>query len=248
MDTSSKIIGIIPARYQSSRFPGKPLAEIFGKPMFWHVYTQAKKCTLFSDIVVATDDDRIYTSAKQHQVPVIMTASTHQSGTDRVFEAAKHMNVSADTIVVNIQGDEPALNPDMLTELVLPFKDPQLQVCTLARWLDENEALIPDRVKVVMDNQNDALYFSRFPIPYPANKTNIIYYGHIGLYAFRFYILEQFVSWPLGRLEQSEKLEQLRLLEHGISIHVVITEHKSMGVDRPEDIEIVKRMMGDTNE
>ncbi|MBW2240305.1 MAG: 3-deoxy-manno-octulosonate cytidylyltransferase [Deltaproteobacteria bacterium] len=211
--------GIIPARYGSTRFPGKPLADILGKPMFWHVFKRASRCNEIHQVILATDDKRIVSAAKTLDVPVVMTRSDHASGTDRVLEAAEKLNVPENAVVVNIQGDEPAHEPAMLTELVLPFSD---------------------------SKDGRALYFSRSPIPYHRDQQKGEFYGHIGLYAFRMNILRQFVAMGPSDLELTEKLEQLRLLESGIPIHVVKTEHRSFGVDRPSDIETVTQIiMGD---
>jgi 3-deoxy-manno-octulosonate cytidylyltransferase (CMP-KDO synthetase) len=201
--------GIIPARYGSKRFQGKPLARILGKPMFWHVYERARKCPELSQIVLATDDDC----------------------------------VPGDAVVVNIQGDEPTLEPAMLSELVQPFESPEIHVTTLARKIHPKEAENPDLVKVVFAKDHKALYFSRSPVPANRNGKEDELYGHIGLYAFRMKILRQFVILGPSRLEAIEKLEQLRLLENGIPIHVVITNHQSIGVDRPEDIKTVSKIL-----
>ena len=229
--------GIIPARYASTRFPGKPMADILGKPMFWHVYQQARKCSHLKRVVLATDDKRIFSAAEQYDIPVVMTRDDHPSGTDRVLEAATLIQVPESAVVVNIQGDEPTLDPGMLTELVQPFENKEIRVTTLANKIDKNEAANPNRVKVVLARNQNALYFSRSPIPYPRDNERATYYGHVGLYAFRMDTLKQFVRMDTGVLENTEKLEQLRLLENNIPIHVVLTEHQSTGVDLPEDIE-----------
>jgi 3-deoxy-manno-octulosonate cytidylyltransferase (CMP-KDO synthetase) len=243
MSKLPKCFGIIPARYGSTRFPGKPLVNILGKPMFWHVYHRAEQCTLFSKIVLATDDSRIATAAKKYQIPAILTRDDHPSGTDRILEAAEFMQVPESAVVVNIQGDEPALVSDMLTELIRPFTNSDTKVTTLARKIDTQEAENPDRVKVVFTTNGMALYFSRSPIPYGSQSTESEFYGHIGLYAFRMNVLRELVGLGISRLEKIEKLEQLRLLENGIPIHVIITDHHSVGVDRPEDLETVSRIL-----
>ena len=235
--------GIIPARYQSSRFPGKPLAKIHGKPMFWHVYDRASKCPEIVRIVLATDDSRIFSAAEQMNVPAVMTRGDHPSGTDRVLEAAEQLAMADHQIVVNIQGDEPLLAPEMLSELLAPFQSDRTQVTTLARRIDASEAQNPDLVKVVTSQSGTALYFSRSPIPFQRGGHHYTPLGHIGLYAFRFKTLKRFVSAGPGNLEQTEKLEQLRLLENDIPIKVVLTQHKSVGVDRPEDIQIVTEIL-----
>ncbi|MGB5745898.1 MAG: 3-deoxy-manno-octulosonate cytidylyltransferase, partial [Desulfobacterales bacterium] len=222
-----KCYAIIPARYQSSRFPGKPLADIAGRPMIWHVFDQARRCPELSSVVLATDDDRIRSVAEKYGIPVAMTRADHPSGTDRVLEAATKMNLPADAVVINIQGDEPALEPAMLTELVRPFDQPEVQATTLARRINDREAANPDQVKVVFAQNGTALYFSRTPIPYHRDAQKDAFYGHIGIYAFRMQALEKFVALDQSRLEVTEKLEQLRLLENNIPIHVVLTEHQS---------------------
>ena len=246
MTNLPKCYGIIPARYGSTRFPGKPLAEILGKPMFWHVFKRADRCPQLSKTILATDDNRIISAAKNLNVPVIKTRDDHLSGTDRVLEAAELLNVPEDAVVVNIQGDEPTLEPDMLTELIRPFISSDVQVTTLARKIDTKEAKNPDRVKVVFSKSGGALYFSRALIPYYHSEQRREFYGHIGLYAFRMNILRQFVELGPSGLEITEKLEQLRLLENEIPVHVVITEYQSVGVDRPEDLKIVSRILGKT--
>ena len=238
-----KCFGIIPARYGSKRFPGKPLVDILGKPMFWHVYHRASQCPLFSKIVVATDDHRIVAAAEKYQIPAIHTRDDHPSGTDRVLEAAELIQVPESAVVVNIQGDEPALAPDMLTQLIRPFANSNTKVTTLARKIDVQEAQNPDRVKVVVATNGRALYFSRSPIPYKSNSTAGEFYGHIGLYAFRMNVLRQFVGLGTSRLERIEKLEQLRLLENESPIHVVVTDYHSIGVDRPEDVATVSKIL-----
>jgi len=243
MANPQKCYGIIPARFASTRFPGKPLADINGNPMIWHVYQRACRCKDLDQVAVATDDLRIEQAASALGIPVVMTRSDHISGTDRVLEAAIKLNAPENSVVVNIQGDEPALHPDMISELVHPFSDPAIQVTTLARRIDETSARSPDVVKVVLDRNGNALYFSRAAIPFPRENESSLFYGHIGLYAFRFSVLQKFVSLPPGELETIEKLEQLRLLENRIPIHVVITSHISFGVDRPEDIEKVKSLL-----
>lgn len=246
--TLPECFGIIPARFQSKRFPGKPLADLHGKPMFWHVYNQARKCPHFSRIVLATDDQRIFSAAKAYEVPVVMTRKDHPSGTDRALEAAAAIGVSDDAVVVNIQGDEPLLAPEMLTGLVAPFASPEVRITTLARKLSPGEADNPDRVKVVIAADGRALYFSRSRIPYYRSDTEETYLGHIGLYAFRMEALGTFQKLGPSRLESIESLEQLRLLENGLDIHVVLSSHSSIGVDTPEDLAKVARMMQNQKE
>jgi 3-deoxy-manno-octulosonate cytidylyltransferase (CMP-KDO synthetase) len=245
MTTLPKCYGIIPARFHSKRFPGKPLADLHGKPMFWHVYNQARKCAHFCRVVLATDDQRIFSAAEALEVPVVMTRADHPSGTDRALEAASSLGVPEDAVVVNIQGDEPLLAPEMLNSLIAPFTSPAVRVTTLARNLSQAEADNPDRVKVVIAEDGRALYFSRSKIPYYRNDAKQTFLGHIGLYAFRMEALSSFHRLGPSRLETIESLEQLRLLENGLAIHVVVTDHGSIGVDTPEDLAKVARMMQD---
>jgi len=235
--------GIIPARYESSRFPGKPLAEILGKPMFWHVHDRASRCPLMKSVTLATDDKRIFDAATSLGVPVVMTSAVHQSGTDRVLEAARTLGLDNDAVVVNIQGDEPALEPAMLTELVTPFSRPEVQVATLVSALGREEAASPDRVKVVVAQNGRALYFSRAMIPFDRDEKVHGFLLHIGLYAFRMEALERFGALDPSPLEKREKLEQLRLLDNGIDIYVTETRHVCHGVDRPDDLETVKHIL-----
>ncbi len=238
--------GIIPARYGSTRFPGKPLADILGKPMFWHVWDRARRCPLLTSVVVATDDDRVMWAAEERGVPCVMTRFDHESGTDRVMEAARALRIPASALVVNIQGDEPLLAPTMLTQLLEPFSSPDVVVTTPVVRIAADEAQNPDRVKAVFAADGRALYFSRAPVPFPRDGEGDGFFGHIGIYAFRMKTLETFVSLGPGRLERTEKLEQLRLLENGIPIHVVETDFKSLGVDRPEDIRKVTAILSRT--
>lgn len=250
MNSLPPCYAVIPARYDSSRFPGKPLVEILGVPMCVRVQRRAAKCGLFSKVVIATDDERILRAAEAWSVPALMTAREHQSGTDRVLEAARLLGAEPDSVVVNVQGDEPALEPAMLDELLAPFAGPDgaaVQAATLASPMARLEAESPDRVKVVLDARGRALYFSRAAIPHlrdgaeaeaPAGPLL-----HVGLYAFRMATLERFAALPQGRLELTEKLEQLRLLENGIPIHVALTSHACHGVDRPEDVAHIEKIL-----
>jgi len=237
---------IIPARYQSSRFPGKPLADICGRPMIWHVFERARQCPVLSSVVLATDDERIRSVAEKYDIPVAMTRQDHPSGTDRVLEAAQKMNLPAESVVINIQGDEPVLEPAMLTELVQPFNKPEIRATTLAGPISARQAASPDQVKVVFAPDGTALYFSRSPVPFHRQVSNDNFYGHIGIYAFRMHVLEKFVGLGPSRLEVTEKLEQLRLLENNIPVHVVLTDYQSIAVDRPEDIHVVEQIVLET--
>jgi len=235
--------GIIPARYASTRFPGKPLVDLLGKPMFWHVYTRASRCEHLAQVVLATDDQRIFDAARNLQVPVVMTRPDHPSGTDRVLEAAEQLKVPDDAVVVNIQGDEPLLQPAMLSELIEPFAAADTRVTTLVRATASHLAATADVVTVVFSNTQRALYFSRSTIPFQRDGKDLEVYEHVGMYAFRLETLRRFVAAGPGILERREMLEQLRLLENDIPVHVVITEHVSEDIDRPADVEKVRRIL-----
>lgn len=243
MNDFPKCYGIIPARYASSRFPGKPLVEILGKPMFQHVFERARACPEMARVVLATDDDRIRRTAREAGVPVIMTRTDHASGTDRVLEAAEQLQAEPDSVVVNIQGDEPCLEPAMLSELLAPFHDPHVRVTTLAARISPEQAASPDRVKVALASNGDALYFSRAVIPFDRNGTGEDHLLHIGLYGFRMEALRTFAALPQGRLERRERLEQLRFLENGVPIRVSLTKHRCHGVDREADLTEVTNIL-----
>lgn len=240
-------IGIIPARYASTRFEGKALADILGKPMVQHVYERACQSKLLNQVIVATDDQRIYDAIQEFGGNVEMTPDC-ATGSDRVTIVAK--NIACD-IVVNIQGDEPLLEPEQIDLMLQPFIDrPSVQVTTLKKRINTIEDYL-DRniVKVVTNLQGDALYFSRGSIPStPANTEptydqNTFVFKHIGLYAFRKEQLLAFTSWERTPYEISENLEQLRLLEHGVPIHVVETDRPLIGVDVPADLEKVIQIL-----
>jgi 3-deoxy-manno-octulosonate cytidylyltransferase (CMP-KDO synthetase) len=245
MNSLPPCYGIIPARYQSHRFPGKPLVDILGKPMFYWVYERAVACPLLKKVCLATDDERIYQAAERLQVPVVMTDPKHPSGSDRIMEAALRMGLENEAVVVNIQGDEPALDPLMLSTLVEPFGDPAIEVTTLARSIDSEQAKNPDRVKVVRSARGFALYFSRAKIPYIRDEahSSTDYLLHIGIYAYRLNVLQAFTRMAPSPLEKIEKLEQLRLLEAGFNIYVQMTDYQGFGVDRPEDVPLIITQM-----
>jgi len=241
-----RIVAIIPTRYGSTRFPGKPLARIAGHPMVEHVYRRAAECADISDVLAATDDERIFNAVQGFGGRAVMTGADHASGTDRIAEAAEALNLDDTDVVVNIQGDQPLLHHSVLSEMVEPLlRDEDLPMSTLMfRIRDPREVPNPNHVKVVTDFEGYALYFSRQPIPHyrdagPAGA----YFKHLGLYAFRRSFLTTFTELPQGRLEVAEKLEQLRALEHGYRIRVVETEQDSPEVDTPEDIERVEAIM-----
>lgn len=244
----TEIVGIIPARYASERLPGKPLALIRGRPMIQHVYERAAKAATLQRLVVATDDSRIRESASGFGAEVLMTSPEHLSGTDRVAEAARHLSLPPEALVVNIQGDEPLLQPEVVDQLVQALLEAvAVPMATLAHsGFGRTDFHDPGVVKVVFDAEKRALYFSRAPIPHPREATPpLTYYKHIGLYAFRNAFLQQFTKLPPGVLEQMEKLEQLRALEHGFPILVVPTTYDSVSVDTPLDLMKVEEILED---
>lgn len=241
-----RIVVIIPARYGSTRFPGKPLARIAGKPMLEHVCTQAAACTEVSDVVVATDDDRILACVQAFGGKAVMTAPHHVSGTDRIAEAASILQLDDQDIVVNVQGDQPLVPPPILAEMTAPFEEDEALLMTtlMYRIRDPEEVGNPNHVKVVTDTHGFALYFSRHPIPFHRDpESNPVHYKHLGLYAYRTAFLKIFTGLPEGRLEAAEKLEQLRVLEHGYRIRVVETDFDSPEVDTPGDVHRVEALM-----
>lgn len=239
---------VIPARYASTRFPGKPLTLLDGRPMFLHVVERARLCPQLTSVTLATDDERILHAAQECGVPALMTGAHHQSGTDRVHEAARQLGLPPEAIVINIQGDEPALNPADVSLLLQAFADPGVGAATLAYPLDPADLASPDRVKVVTAANGDALYFSRAAIPFArGDDPAVAPLGHIGLYAFTMQTLQAFVGLPQSPLELTEKLEQLRLLENGIPLRVVVTGKAAPGVDREEDIDRVLPLLRRTS-
>ena len=234
-----KIIAFIPSRYDSRRFPGKPLALIAGRPMIQYVYQSAKSCPEISGVFVVTDDERIFQCVQGFGGKAIMTKRGHPTGTDRIAEATQKMKVKRDDLIVNIQGDQPVFHPSAITDQVSPFReDPDVLMSTLkCRISDEREIENTNHVKVVTDREGFALFFSRSPIPFFRDtKSNKIYYKHLGFYAYRRDFLTEFSRLPVGDLESTEKLEQLRVLESGYRIKVVETPFDSVGVDTPDDI------------
>ncbi len=248
------ILGVIPARYASTRFPGKPLALVAGKPMIQCVYERAQRSAMLTDLFVATDDERIVTAVEAFGGKVMMTRPEHQSGSDRIAEVAQQIRPHPD-LVVNIQGDEPLIDPaaiDIAINVLLA--DDEAEVSTLVRPISTLEELEnPNVVKVVLAQDHTALYFSRSPIPYCRDCAGHAdwlnrhqYLKHLGVYVYRHETLLAFVSWPPGRLERVEHLEQLRLLERGVRIHAARTEYEGRSVDTPADLEALNRdlMMG----
>ena len=241
-----KIVAFIPARYQSTRFKGKPLALIAGKPMIQHVYQRSKGCPELDEIYVATDDLRIYDCVMEFGGQAIMTGGKHVSGTDRIAEASEKTNLADRDIVVNIQGDQPIFQASILSDLIRPLtQDPAIPMSTLMYRIDDDRELHDtNTVKVAVDNNGFALYFSRLPIPFRRDReSKAIHYKHLGFYGYRKEFLLTFTSLRYGLLEESEKLEQLRALEHGFKIKVVETLFDSIEVNTPEDIEIAERKL-----
>jgi len=242
----TKVVGIIPARYDSKRLPGKPLVLIHDRPMIQHVYQRALQAASLERLVVATDDSRIQKAVAQFGGEVLMTSREHLSGTDRVAEAARQLLLQDDAIVINIQGDEPLLRAEIIDSLVQNLQENfQVPMATLAYLdTDKNDLTDPGVVKVVFDAKGRALYFSRAPIPAVRDSSSPPpYYKHLGFYGYRNGFLQEFTKLSPGVLEKLEKLEQLRALEHGFSISVVITPFDSVSVDTPEDLARVRKIM-----
>jgi 3-deoxy-manno-octulosonate cytidylyltransferase (CMP-KDO synthetase) len=242
-------LGLIPARYASTRFPGKPLVDIGGKSMIQRVYEQATKAIEW--VFVATDDERIFTHVESFGGRVIMTSHDHKSGTDRCAEAVKKVQLIDDApkfdVVINIQGDEPFIKPEQLRLLKSCFEDELVQIATLAKQISENSDIFnPNVVKTVLDKDQFAIYFSRLPIPYLRNEsqdswhTKFCYLKHLGIYAYRVQILKQITMLKPSALELAESLEQNRWIENGYKIYVQTTNLETVAIDTPEDLEKVK--------
>ncbi len=238
-----KILAVIPSRYASTRFPGKPLVDIKGKTMIQRVYEQAKLCKSFTDVIVATDDQRILKHVKAFGGKVMMTHENHPSGTDRCAEVLSKLVEQYDA-VVNVQGDEPFIQPEQLEQLIECFKNEQTQIATLVKKIDTTDDLLNINLpKVVFNKEMKALYFSRLPIPGQKSVDteqwveNHPYYRHIGLYGYRANVLKEITQLPPSALENIESLEQLRWLEAGYTITVSVTEFESIGIDTPGDLD-----------
>jgi 3-deoxy-manno-octulosonate cytidylyltransferase (CMP-KDO synthetase) len=239
------VLGVIPARFASSRFPGKALVTLKNKPILQHVWEKSMQARTLSEVLIATDDQRIFDAAVGFGAKVVMTRADHLSGTDRVSEAASTQECD---IVVNIQGDEPLIDPaaiDLAAQALID--DPSLVMSTLKKCIDvPSEITNPNCVKVVTGFSGDAIYFSRCPIPYNRG-VNEAYYKHIGLYVYRKDFLLGYSAMPVGPLERAESLEQLRALENGHRIRVIETQYESLGVDTPEDLERVNQLISQGN-
>jgi 3-deoxy-manno-octulosonate cytidylyltransferase (CMP-KDO synthetase) len=246
----TSFVAIIPARYASTRFPGKPLADISGKPMIQRVYERVK--TLTDNVLVATDDHRIEHAVRIFKGNVVMTSDQHRSGTDRCAEALdqwEEMTSEKFDVVINIQGDEPFIRSDQIEAVKACFSDEETQIATLIKTIDETGVIFdPNRPKVVIDLEGYALYFSRSPVPYIRDcqkeqwHVNHRIFQHIGLYAYRSQILRTITSMPQSPLELAESLEQLRWLENGFRIKTAVTRFESYGIDTPEDLQRVMKM------
>lgn len=238
-----RFIGIIPARYASTRFPGKPLANIHGKSMIQRVVEQSRKSKALSEVIVATDDERIRRHVECFGGKVIMTSTEHQSGTDRCYEALGHAGADNWDVVVNIQGDEPYIFPEQIDLVCSCFTSPSVEIATLVKKVkDIAELTNVNSPKVIIDKNRQAIYFSRTPIPFYRGKDHSewlglhTYYKHIGIYAYRTDVLRAITGIKPSSLEIAEALEQLRWIENGYRINVEITEFESVAVDVPEDI------------
>lgn len=237
-----KAIGIIPSRYESTRFPGKPLVEINGKTMIQRVYEQSKKASSLLDVVVATDDDRIFNHVKSFGGKVVMTSSNHVSGTERCAEAVGKLSSNFD-IVINIQGDEPFIDPEQINQISSCFDDPKTDIATLIKKINSVEELFnPNRPKVEIGEDNFAKMFSRSAIPEIPNTgkkdwlSSRVFFRHIGIYGYRVDVLTKISQLPISLLEEKERLEQLRWLENNYAIKVAETEHAAIAIDTPEDL------------
>lgn len=236
------ILGIIPARYGSTRFEGKPLALINGKMMIQRVYEQTKKADRLTEVVVATDDERIYNAVVGFGGKAVMTSTKHKSGTDRCFEVVDKIGNGFDA-VINIQGDEPYINPQEINQIAELISDKDTQLASLCKPVyDEEELMSPNAVKVVFDKNGKALYFSRFAIPYLRNQIERTFYKHIGIYAYKCDVLKKVAALPQSGLELAESLEQLRWLENGYTVRMGVTEFESFSVDVPDDIVKIEKI------
>lgn len=239
-----KIIAVIPARYASTRFPAKLIQDLGGKPVVVQTYLATLATRLFDEVLVATDHEIIFSLLKEHGVNVVMSADHHESGSDRIAEVIEHVECD---VVVNVQGDEPFVSKSNLESLIRVFEDDKHNAIDLASLMFEikEEVVIqnPNNVKVVVDQSFKALYFSRSPIPFARDgKSYVPYYQHIGVYAYRKKALLDFTKWQMKGLEATEKLEQLRYLEYGKTLQMVLTEHVGVGIDTAEDLERAKQL------
>ena len=239
------VIGVIPARYSSTRFEGKVLADILGKPMIQHVWERARESKVLDDLIIACDDDKVAEVAKNFGAKVIMTSKGHTCGTDRISEVINPLEVK---VVINIQADEPLIHPTMIDDVARSLLgDPSISMATVMKKID-NPTIAKDQniVKVIVDKNNFALYFSRAPIPFYASNSEEatpVYYKHIGLYGYTKDFLFIYKNMPVSRLEKIERLEQLRVLEEGFRIKVIETKYDTIGIDSPEDLNKLKSFL-----
>jgi len=246
-----KVLGIIPARYASSRFPGKPLIDLAGKSMIQRVYIQTSQSDFIDTVVVATDDDRIVEHVRSFGGNVMKTGTHHRSGTERCGEVIDEYTDF--DVVINVQGDEPLVKPAQLEKVIQLFDDPAVKIGTLVKEMTNLEDIRnPNRIKVVLDVKKNGIYFSRSPIPHIAQKPHDSwlkygpFYKHIGIYAWRMDILRELLQLPMGTLEQQESLEQLRWRFHGYAIRTAETSTETPNIDTPEDVEAVLRLLKNT--
>ena len=239
----NRAVGIIPARWSSTRFAGKPLYPVNGKPLLYHVWKRCRRAKKLDALIIATDDMRIAEAAFDWGAEVALTSRRHRSGTDRVAEVARHARDFA--FVINIQGDEPLIDPRLVDQVVEKLRsDRRIDIVTAAHpFQNPAEAKSPHQNKVVVDLNNCALYFSRSLIPYPAKRSRVRHLRHQGIYGFRRNALLQFVKWKSTPLERAESLEQLRAVENGVKIHVLITKHGPPGVDTPADAKALEQKL-----
>lgn len=239
---SMKAIALIPARYGATRFSGKLMAPLKGKSVIRHTYDATIATGLFESVLVVTDSDVIFNEITENGGQAVKSTGQHESGTDRIAEAAAQLDAD---VIVNVQGDTPFVKKQPLQKLLQQFYDPLVQVGSLMQLLeDENLIADPNYVKVCVDKNNNALFFSRSIIPYPRNKNiPIPYYEHIGVYAFRKEALLRFTGWPLSPLEDAEKIECLRYLEHGVPVRMVVTEFMGVEIDTPEDLQRAEQLL-----
>lgn len=241
-----KVTAFIPSRYESTRFPGKPLALIAGKPMIQHVYEEAKACPVVSEVFVATDDERIEECVRGFGGLAVMTSPNHLSGTDRIAEAASLKGLEDEDLIINIQGDQPTFEHPCIPYLIRPLlEDATLLMSTLVfKMTDDREVRDIKNVKTVQDKEGFALFFSRSPIPYYRDAgAEKVYYKHLGFYAYRRNFLKTFASLPAGEWEEAEKLEQLRAVEYGHKIKIVNSPYDSFEVDTPSDIKVAEQIL-----
>lgn len=237
-----KIVGVIPARFGSTRFPGKPLAAILGKPMIQHVYERVSLCRSLDEVVVATDHEKIAEAVQSFNGNVVMTSQSHETGSDRMAEVTT--KVDGD-FYINIQGDEPLIGHELIEQIITEAKRVSGAVITAKKKIDHIEDIDnPNVVKVVTDTNGQALYFSRSTVPFNRSKSDCNYYKHLGIYGYPKRVIQEFVKLNSSSLERAEVLEQLRLLENGYKIQVVETQYDAVGVDTPEDIEKVENLLG----